>query len=633
MGILKRQDKYNPYLFNKIQPVGGVKFNPRCIAKGDGYEACIRIYEYPNFVSEFWLEKLLGIKDVITTIDIGTEDKSKALDNLNRSISENETRIMDLKNKVDIIKAKNNVSILTNLVDDITIREEIVKSVTVRFYLYAGTENGIEEKIRKVLKVLETLGYRGAVFLNEQEYEWKSLFLSMSEQNYLRNNRKGQPIPSISLGAGYPFHYAELNDPFGIFMGTSSTGGNVILDLFHKDEVRKSYNFLVIGVMGSGKSTLLKKLVTNNSIISNKVRIFDITGEFRYLVVNELGGKAIALDGSMGMINPLHIFATMIDEDTNEVQVEQSYMNHMSKLTMMYNFLAPEATQEELREFERLISDFYVNYGIERCRATSYRATEYPTFSEFLEYIKGEFYEDERKQIIKTNISEFRQKRLESIILTIDNAINNYGKLFDGHTSIDDLNNEGIVSFEFRTLTGIDKRIFNAQLFNVLNMLWNNALINGLPEKKAYEEKKKTKDEVQKFVLFIDEAHKVINTDNLIAVDHLINFEREARKYFAGLGFATQSIRDVVLDGSSSEAIGKIKTLFELTQYKFIMQQDNNAKDALNKVFQGQLTEGEIEKIPKFKTGDCILAINGDKNIKFKVEISKREDDIFKGGA
>ena len=337
MGILKRQDKYNPYLFNKIQPVGGVKFNPRCIAKGDGYEACIRIYEYPNFVSEFWLEKLLGIKDVITTIDIGTEDKSKALDNLNRSISENETRIMDLKNKVDIIKAKNNVSILTNLVDDITIREEIVKSVTVRFYLYAGTENGIEEKIRKVLKVLETLGYRGAVFLNEQEYEWKSLFLSMSEQNYLRNNRKGQPIPSISLGAGYPFHYAELNDPFGIFMGTSSTGGNVILDLFHKDEVRKSYNFLVIGVMGSGKSTLLKKLVTNNSIISNKVRIFDITGEFRYLVVNELGGKAIALDGSMGMINPLHIFATMIDEDTNEVQVEQSYMNHMSKLTMMYN--------------------------------------------------------------------------------------------------------------------------------------------------------------------------------------------------------------------------------------------------------------------------------------------------------
>ncbi|MDK3224166.1 ATP-binding protein, partial [Clostridium perfringens] len=175
-------------------------------------------------------------------------------------------------------------------------------------------------------------------------------------------------------------HYVELNDPTGMFMGTSITGGNVIFDLFIKNEQRKSYNALAIGVMGSGKSTLLKKLSNNNAIVNNTLRILDITGEFKDLV-NELEGKIVALDGSNGMINPLQIFATMINENTNEVQVEQSYMQHMSKVSMIYNFLSPEATQEEIREFERLLHDFYIIYGIEREKATSYKAEEYPTLS------------------------------------------------------------------------------------------------------------------------------------------------------------------------------------------------------------------------------------------------------------
>ncbi|MDH5064883.1 VirB4 family type IV secretion system protein [Clostridium perfringens] len=439
-------------------------------------------------------------------------------------------------------------------------------------------------------------------------------------------------MPSISLGAGYPFHYVELNDPTGMFMGTSITGGNVIFDLFTKNEQRKSYNALVIGVMGSGKSTLLKKLSNNNAIVNNTLRILDITGEFKDLV-NELEGKIVALDGSNGMINPLQIFATMIDENTNEVQVEQSYMQHMSKVSMIYNFLSPEATQEEIREFERLLHDFYIIYGIEREKATSYKAEEYPTLSEFLNYIKGVFYEDEEKASIRKNLSDFRKKRLESIMLTIDNAVRNYGKLFDGHSSIEDLTKEQVVSFEIRTLTGVDKRIFNAQIFNVLSMLWNNALTQGLPEKKAFDEGKKTVEEAKKYLLLLDESHRIINSNNILAVDYLINFEREARKYFGGLIFATQSIRDVVPDVSNSEVFEKIRTLFELTQYKFIMQQDNNTKGLLSEIFSGQLTDTEINAIPNFSTGDCILVINGDKNIRFNIEISDREKYLFKGGA
>ncbi|MCX0402233.1 ATP-binding protein, partial [Clostridium perfringens] len=97
--------------------------------------------------------------------------------------------------------------------------------------------------------------------------------------------------------------------------------------------------------------------------------------------------------------------------------------------------------------------------------------------------------------------------------------------------------------------------------------------------------------------------------------------------------YATQSIRDVVPDIKDDKVTEKIKTLFELTQYKFIMQQDNNAKEVLDKIFLGQLTQSEIDSVPLLGTGETIFSITGDKNLRFNVEISDREEYLFKGGA
>ncbi|MEG1482898.1 MAG: hypothetical protein RSA57_03775 [Cetobacterium sp.] len=630
--MIKNEIEYNPYLLNKIQPVGGIGFKDRFIVKGDGYETCIHVYDFPLYVNDFWLEELLNFDDVVATVDISTEEKKKALDQLDRSISEQLVRVVEVSNNIDKIEASTTVHNLRDLVEDITSHDEIIKRIAVRYYISSKTLNELDKKVEYILEKLEGLGYRGAIFLNEQEYEWKALFLSSHNQDGLPNKRKGKPIPSMSLGGGYPFHFTELNDPTGIFYGTTRTGGNVIFDLFTKDSIRKSYNALVLGLMGSGKSTLLKKILTSNGIVTNTIRILDIAGEFKTLV-KALGGKVVSLDGSDGIINPLQIFATVIDEDTNIILENQSYMQHLSKLSMMYEFLAPEASQTEIREFEKVLSTFYRFKGIEKDKATGYKTESYPIMEELLEYFKSELYEDIENCKVRENVTQNRQERLENIILTVDGIVRDYGTLFNGHTNIKDITNEQIVSFEVRNLVQFDKRIFNAQTFNILTMLWNNALVQGLREKKAFDDGEKTVEETKKYLLLIDEAHKFINSNNMMAVDYLISFEREARKYFGGLIFATQSVRDVVPESSSSESLEKIRTLFELTQYKFIMQQDNNAKKYLANIFDGQITESEIEAIPLFETGECILSINGGKNIRFNIEASKDELKLFKGGA
>ncbi|WP_343349238.1 hypothetical protein [Terrisporobacter petrolearius] len=623
---------YNPYLLTKIQPQGGIKFDERIIQKGDGYETIVHLYDYKPQVHAFWLIQLTSMKNVITTIDIGTEKKRSALKKINKSLVEQKNRYREETNEVNMIEAQSTYNNLHNLADNITNSGEVVKLVHIRYYVSAKTKNDLDIKVKDLLEELEGFGYRATICLNEQEYEWQSLFNGYMEQVDFKNKREGKAIPSTSLGGGYFFHFTQLNDPSGVFLGTTKTGGNVLFDLFTKTSKRKSYNAVVFGTMGAGKSTLLKKLVLDNAIQGQTIRVLDIVGEFKDLV-RTLGGKTVSLDGTDGLINPLQILATIVHEQTYEVNNEQSFTVHLSKVSTMYRFLNPSCTNEEQREFDKILDEFYRYHGIEKHRACEYKREEYPTMSMFLKYIKNTLYSDIKNEVLNEKISIARRERLDSILLNIESIVRDYPSLFDGHSTVEDITNEPIVSFDLRNLTQFDIRIFNAQIFNILTLLWNNALVQGRKEKNLFDKKEKTFEECKKFLILIDEAHRIINSNNPTAIEYLTGFQREARKYFGGLVFATQSIRDVAPANLNSEIFEKIKTMFDLTQYKFIMQQDSNSIDTLSNVFSGQLSDSELLSIPRLDQGDCILSVNGVGNISFNIEASSEELDLFKGGA
>lgn len=623
---------YNPYLLTKIQPQGGIKFDERIIQKGDGYETIVHLYDYKPQVHAFWLIQLTSMKNVITTIDIGTEKKRSALKKINKSLVEQKNRYREETNEVNMIEAQSTYNNLHNLADNITNSGEVVKLVHIRYYVSAKTKNDLDIKVKDLLEELEGFGYRATICLNEQEYEWQSLFNGYMEQVDFKNKREGKAIPSTSLGGGYFFHFTQLNDPSGVFLGTTKTGGNVLFDLFTKTSKRKSYNAVVFGTMGAGKSTLLKKLVLDNAIQGQTIRVLDIVGEFKDLV-RTLGGKTVSLDGTDGLINPLQILATIVHEQTYEVNNEQSFTVHLSKVSTMYRFLNPSCTNEEQREFDKILDEFYRYHGIEKHRACEYKREEYPTMSMFLEYIKNTLYSDIENEVLNEKISIARRERLDSILLNIESIVRDYPSLFDGHSTVEDITNEPIVSFDLRNLTQFDIRIFNAQIFNILTLLWNNALVQGRKEKNLFDKKEKTFEECKKFLILIDEAHRIINSNNPTAIEYLTGFQREARKYFGGLVFATQSIRDVAPANLNNEIFEKIKTMFDLTQYKFIMQQDSNSIDTLSNVFSGQLSDSELLSIPRLDQGDCILSVNGVGNISFNIEASSEELDLFKGGA
>lgn len=86
-------------------------------------------------------------------------------------------------------------------------------------------------------------------------------------------------------------------------------------------------------------------------------------------------------------------------------------------------------------------------------------------------------------------------------------------------------------------------------------------------------------------------------------------------------------------EGENSEYLDLIRTLFELTQYKFLFNLDGATVPYLNKILGNTLTSTQIDRIPKLEIGRCILSIAGDRSIEFDTWLSKDyEESLFAGG-
>ncbi|MED4140163.1 type IV secretion system protein VirB4 [Priestia megaterium] len=629
---IKQKKGYNPYFVAQIQPQGGVSFKENLVRNGDGYSTCIHIYEYPTNVNDFWLEPIMNMPNAITTLDVVSDERKQVVEAINKNMSEQNARHVNAKENIDRMDAQEQYLDMKELYRQVT-NGEVIKRIHLRIYIAEKTIPDLEKRLKEVIHHLETHNFRGSIFLNEQEYEWESLITHFDMQKKYPNKRRGKEIPALALAGGFPFHFTHLDDPYGTYQGTTRTGGSVIFDLFHKDQQRKSYNAVLMGLMGAGKSTFLKKVTTDNAIKGYKIRGFDIVGEFENLV-RELGGKQIALDGSEGQINPLQVFKTH-EHELN------SFTQHLSKLTVFYRFIAPEAKDDELKEYEKLLRKLYIQKQLwnDEKGAINYitglSPEAYPTFSEFLQLIRQELYADEKTREHHSNLGEYRKRRLEVIELNIENLVETYAHLFDGISTIEDFNDEQVVFFSIRHLSKLKDEIAQAQLFNVMSLLWDGMLQNGEPQLDAYTEGTLAFEDAIRYLIVIDEAHHIVNTKrgNEHALDFLTEFSREARKYFAGLIYASHLISDFVPDGSEQTAIEKIKKLFDLTQYKFIMQQDDNNLDTIQRVFKTGITDSELAEIPKLPIGDVLLCIKSVKNILFHIEIDEEEKVLYGGGA
>lgn len=613
---------------SKIQPAGNIIFKENYIKKGDGFETCVEIYDYPETVRNFWLRTItnFNIENLIVTIDISTMDNAIVDSVLEKNLKENKYRTNNEKNITDRLKSKKDFQNSVSLHDKLYSNSINIKLVKIRIFLFDKSLKNLESEVVKLLNYLNGKSFKASIFLNELEYEYKSIYHPFKYQaNSFYNKRNGKEITSETLGAGLDYNFSYLHDENGLIYGTTKGGGYVVFNPFLKNEQRKSYNGILMGKMGSGKSTFLKKLALNNYILGTKIRCFDASGEFKYLV-KKSNGKMINLNNPNNIINPLQIYKSSLnnssDEDIednfdnetdNEIRAK-FYQNHLSKFQIFFRYLSPNLDETYFDELSILLDDFYNKINFYKItngekifiNITELNTNEYPILSDFLTYINT-IYNDETDNL--------RKERLNVLELKLKTIVNVYGMLFNGYSTID-IQEEKLVVFNIKELATLPNNIFSAVIFNILNILWQE-MINNVDISKYGNNIKDVK--LNNYLVIIDEAHRILNDDlDNKTIKFFIDFEREARKYLGAIWLSYHTIDDAIKNDNVKKEINKI---FNLSQYKVIFEQDIQLKEKLMSVFKDSITETEIDKISRFQIGECLLSLNTDNNIIFKVSL------------
>lgn len=586
----KAKKMQDPSLLEKIQPAGGITFRDiKYVTTGSGYEGCIHVYQFPEEIDTFWLAKVCNINGTVAVVDISTDNMAEVKKNLNKSMKEQVGRKRDAKDFEELYDAEKRLGEMKRMFDEISSYNEIVKLIHIRIYVADRSFEALERRIKNIMDKLETdSGWLTTIYLNETKNEWMSMYRPYKRQKQELFFPYGQSMTATGLAHGNPFHFSMLYDPTGTFLGKTPCGGNVLFDLFTKTQTRLYYNFLAIGEMGSGKSTLLKKQFLHNAIKGNYVRTFDISGEFSELT-KTLGGKTINLDGSHGILNPLEILRAGDDERI-------SFIRHISKVSTFYKFLVGgEVDSEEIVELEECLRELYKKFGFDNetvddnKQFTGLPASSYPTFSDFLEYLTENIKEMQNKEY-----NAMEQKIVGKTLLLRDkirkvirNIVKTYGNLFDGHTTIENISDEQIITYNLSTIKELKPEVFDASIINMISLCWDNCVTNGKLMLKRLDEGSIKMWDVVRTLILIDESHRWLNAKKLQALDLISIYLREARKYFGGIGLASQRAADYAPEGSQSEGINKLKDMFELTQYKFIFRQSSNAKKLLYSIFEG----------------------------------------------
>ncbi|WP_203624211.1 VirB4 family type IV secretion system protein [Lacticaseibacillus sp. 866-1] len=622
----------------RIQPQGGIDTRNEYYTRlGNVYLACVHVYEIPDTFTDFWLKEITSITGVTVTVDYFTNQNLNYKKRIEGSVTELEVQRSHANTTTERDLIDQELDPLRDLSIALNKQGEVIKQVHIRVYVYASSLEELNTKVNRVIGRLDSSAYQGAVFLDENADEYQSMFLPMTAQRQLPSRREGLPLSGQVMGLGFAHNQTSLADPYGSYFGYTPTGGTVYWDMFRVSQQRTYYNTFLSGDLGSGKSTSIKKMLWERAIRGDMVRVFDRSGEFADLV-HRFRGTVINLDGSQGRINMFQVYPTAVDEKTADVDVTASYRAHIGNLSIKYRLVDSDADARTASVFGTLCDQYYKSNGYldkEAKPITSLASEDYPTLSDIVAYI-----EERRRDEPDDQMSKY----YNTILLTLRRLATMYGQLFDGYSSLPPLQDVQLVSYQLDTIDQMEEGIQDLAIYNAIMDSYNNCMAVGRREKKAFDHREKTLEDVQHWLIIVDECHTILNTDKAFAADFFVKLMSEGRKMFGAIVLATQRLERMFPNGSNVsdrdmvKAVNSLNQIYSLCQYKVLLKHDvstiQTAKNPgiLRRLFGGIMTEQDFATIPNFDKGECYL-LTGPSKLHMQFQVTDDELRVFAGGA
>lgn len=581
------------------------------------YITYISIDGYPYSIYDLQFAYLASVCDFTLTLDISLKQRDKIKQDLDKSIDELQSRGQIQQSTGDLSDAIEEAQKLLEIRDKIVNGNEHMVFGTLRFILAADSYDELSEMVGQVEHKCEEIGLHATIAVDEIIPEYLNMFKPA--------DTCGIPFPvNETYSRQYPFYFQRHLDPKGTYIGKTEIGGLVYVDTFLQGQNRESYDMLITGKKGSGKTITLKKIIEMQVALGNKCMVLDIESEYGTMS-DILGGQVIKMTKS-SIINVLQIFPTL-DAKSEEEQSDIIAANYAAELSRIITFFYqynPNMTEREADKLKDILQEVYSFRGINDKKDISrLPPSNFPTLSDLYKIIRNKLYMAGTNEYNKS-LTDSQIEVLERLELMIKPLTHNgtYGSMFDGHTTVS-ISDSNLVVFDVKVLSGMEERVYNAQLFMILCLMWTATCKNM-----AHNNNLSNSNDRRYVLSFIDEAHRFINANNLNVTEFIEKQVRRSRKYDASLVFASQSALDFA-PNENTAAAQKIKVIFDLVQYKIIMAQSISSENInkLTKLFP-QFTPNELSRLNSFKAGDMYFALD-DNRQKFKCRRQTSDADLF----
>lgn len=579
-----------------------ITFDQSYFKVNDNYVTIMSAYSYPANLNDLELARTVSVyNDIVITLDVEYRPKMQVIHDIKQSLTELNTRYIIRQNVSDDIDTATEFEKLQIIYQNIMNGNEQILYGTLRFIVTDKDLDELNKKVKTLSDELEGRGISTFVPINEMKNEYWGMCDS--------SNTIGTPLPlEDTYSRQFPFYYQSHTDLSSPFMGYTATHGVTCFNPFFRNgkQGRNSYDLLAFGVKGGGKSVTLKALLQNQLIVGNKVMVIDIESEYQDMA-KMFDGQVIKMN-TRSTINPLQMRITIdaeaensdSDEDNKIAKKEAVAANYASEISRMCTFINqfnPSVSDDELSIFRDVLVDVFKSKGItDSTDLSGFSPVQFPIFSDVLSYLQDKE---------KDNISDYEYNTYKKLSTTIKQLCKGgaYGSMFDNYTNVN-INDSNLIVFDVKIISEMDNNVYQAQLFNILSLMWSEICKNLTYNRKIINEYDR-----RNIVCLIDEAHRFISTRNPQVTEFIEKLLRRSRKYDAGLWFASQSILDFIPSGNTEQA-EKIKVIFQLVQYKIILKQSSDSIDTLHDIF-GQFTHHELTETSQFSAGEMLMSISG----------------------
>ncbi len=587
---------------NEIAPKG-MEFKPTEFVISGKYSTIMTIVSFPKNIYVGYLSDITnisGVKVVIKHIPIQFTILQKMI---NKEIADLKSRYQTEKDQTLQERIRQDYESLEQFVSMLAATQARIFDFQMHLMITANSKEELEIKKMEVKSYLNALGMSGISLMFEQEKALKSIVPIFPAQDI--EQRIGTPIPSITVAAMYPFVFDSIKDPgLSCLFGVDFSGGVVLFNQFlyqiKKENNRNNANIILLGTSGSGKSTAAKLLLRTHIRNGCKIVAIDPEGELEEMT-NAFGGDFLDLGkgGEFGLINPLEVVVDVDEEEIAQGLGYTVFTRTLQQLQAFMKYYDPSIDEDVLAMFSSVVQDTYLRYKIDyNTDFTKLTSENYPTFQDVYATIRGRL----QSMVDATHERDI----LERLELKIRPLVNELKYYFNGHTTLS-INSDFIV-FNIKELMNSTDSIKNALLFNILKYAWGLCLEKDVNT-----------------IMFVDEAHVLLESHNELGAEFLAQIQRRSRKYNTGTIIITQQPTDF----AAPNIIQHGKAIFDNASYYLIMGLRKQAVDDLAQLVD--LNESEKESIKAYPQGQGLF-ICGNRRMRINVVVTQEELDSFGSG-